>query len=145
MKPYCNTLEVETRTQQSPPPAGRDGAGYKAACFALAGKIDRAREALMGLPAGERGYASSIVFNIGHPVADAGDDRSAGPIMELVLEFWPQNYQALYHAGMSEYTLGQPDLSRTHLRQFLNMYKEDDGFRRNALVVMGRLGEVRPQ
>ena len=84
------------------------GAGYGAACYALAGRIDHARSLITALPAGERGQASAIVFDIGHPVADAGDDRSAGPIMELVLEFWPENYMALYHAGMSEYVLANP-------------------------------------
>jgi tetratricopeptide repeat protein len=139
MKPFCNSVEVETRMRQAPPPSGQEGAGYAGACFALAGKIDQARQLLTQLPAGERGGASAIVFNIGHPVADAGDDRSAGPIMELVLEFWPENYMALYHAGMSEYTLGQPDLARTHLHRFLELYNNPDGWRSNAIEVLGRL------
>jgi tetratricopeptide repeat protein len=139
IKPYCNALEAESRVSQSPPPAGRDGAGYEAACFALAGRIGRARQTIARLPEGQRGYASWIVFNIGHPVADAGDDRSAGPIMELVLEFWPDNYQALYHAGMSEYALGQPARARAHLQQFVAVYQDHDGWRANALDVLGRM------
>jgi len=139
VKPFCNALEVDTRIQAYPPPRGQDGAGYAAACYALAGRIDRARTLIEELPAGQRGYAASVVFNIGHPVADAGDDRSAGPIMELVLEFWPDNYMALYHAGMSEYVLGQPQQARTRLRQFLDLYHENDGWRSNALEVLGRL------
>lgn len=140
VKPFCNTLEAETRMRAAPPPAGKEGAGYGAACYALAGRIDRARETLLALDPGERGYAAWVVFNIGHPVADAGDDRSAGPMMELVLEFWPDNYMALYHAGMSEYALGTPDLARTHLRQFLALYQAEDGWRSNAREVLGRLG-----
>jgi len=139
MKPFCNAVEVETRMRQSPPPSGSDGAGYGAACYALAGRIDQARSLIAALPAGDQGSASAIVFNIGHPVADSGDDRSAGPIMELVLEFWPDNYMALYHAGMSEYTLGQPELAATHLHRFLELYHEADGWRSNALEVLGRL------
>jgi tetratricopeptide (TPR) repeat protein len=139
VKPFCNALEVETRVRQQPPPAGPEGAGYGAACYALAGRIDRARELILALPAGSRGQASSIVFNIGHPVADAGDDRSAGPIMELVLEFWPENYMALYHAGISEYALGQADKARERLHQFLDLYHENDGWRANALEVLARL------
>jgi len=139
VKPYCNALEVVTRVRQTPPPAGADGAGYGASCYALAGNIDSARALLMALPEGDRGYASSIVFNIGHPVADAGDDRSAGPIMELVLEFLPDNYMALYHAGISEYVLGQPDRARASLRRFLDLYHENDGWRANALEVLSRL------
>ena len=140
MKPYCNAVEVEIQQQRHPAPQGLAGAGFGAACYALAGKIDSARATIDRLPAGERPRAAGIVFEVGHPVADAGDDRSAGPIMELVLEYWPNNYMALYHAGMSEYSLGQPELSRTHLRSFLELYHENDGWRRNALEVLGRLG-----
>jgi len=140
MKPYCNAVEVEIQQQRHPAPQGLAGAGFGAACYALAGKIDSARATIDRLPAGERPRAAGIVFEVGHPVADAGDDRSAGPIMELVLEYWPNNYMALYHAGMSEYSLGQPELSRTHLRSFLDLYHENDGWRRNALEVLGRLG-----
>lgn len=139
VKPYCNALEVVTRVRQTPPPSGPDGAGYGAACYALAGSIDSARALIMALPPGERGHASSIVFNIGHPVADAGDDRSAGPIMELVLEFSPANYMALYHAGISEYGLGQSERARVSLRRFLELYHEHDGWRANALEVLSRL------
>ena len=42
--------------------------------------------------------------------------------MELVLEYWPNQYMALYHAGMSEYALGQPGLARQHLTSFLQYY-----------------------
>ena len=139
VKPSCNAVEVEVRQQQLPPPGGVDGAGYSAACYALAGKIERARTVIDALDAGDRARAASIVFNIGHPVADAGDDQSAGPIMRLVVSYQPDNYMALYHAGMSEYILGQMDLARTHLRQFLDLYRSEDGWRSNALDVLRRL------
>lgn len=92
-----------------------------------------------GGSARERQYAAAIVFNIGHPVADAGDDRSAGPIMELVLDYDDTNYMALYHAGMSEYTLGQPELARRHLTRFLELYRANDGWVSNAREVLDRL------
>jgi len=139
VKPFCNAVEVEVRQQHLPAPATVDGAGYSAACYALAGKIDRAREAIDRLGAGDRATAAGIVFEIGHPVADAGDDQSAGPIMRLVVSYQPDNYMALYHAGMSEYILGQMDLARTHLRQFLELYRTEDGWRGNALDVLRRL------
>jgi tetratricopeptide (TPR) repeat protein len=139
VKPFCNAVEVEVRQQQLPAPASVDGAGYSAACYALAGKIDRAREVIDRLDAGDRATAAGIVFEIGHPVADAGDDQSAGPIMRLVVSYQPDNYMALYHAGMSEYILGQMDLARTHLKQFLELYRSEDGWRRNALDVLRRL------
>ena len=87
----------------------------------------------------DRAGAAGIVFNVGHPVADAGDDQSAGPIMRLVVEYQPDNYMALYHAGMSEYILGQPDLARTHLEAFLARYASEDGWRANALEVLQRI------
>jgi hypothetical protein len=142
VKPYCNALEVVTRVRYAPPPVGADGAGYGASCYALAGNIDSARALILALPANERDYAASIVFNIGHPVADAGDDRSAGPIMELVLEFTPDNYMALYHAGISESVLGQSEKARVSLKRFLELYHEDDGWRANALTVLSRLEGV---
>jgi hypothetical protein len=139
VKPFCNAVEVEVRQQHAPAPATVEGAGYSAACYALAGKIERAREVIDRLDAGDRPTAAGIVFEIGHPVADAGDDQSAGPIMRLVVTYQPGNYMALYHAGMSEYILGQMDLAKTHLRQFLELYRNDDGWRSNALDVLGRL------
>jgi hypothetical protein len=140
MKPFCNAVEVEVRQQHRPAPQGARGSGYSAACFALAGKIERARATIERLPAGERGEAAGIVFDVGHPVADAGDDESAGPIMRLVVEYQPGNYMALYHAGISEYILGHPDLARTHLQRFLEIYKAEDGWRSNAETVLARLG-----
>ena len=52
--------------------------------------------------------------------------------MRLVVSYQPDNYMALYHAGMSEYILGQMDFARTHLRKFLDLYHEPDGYRNNA-------------
>lgn len=138
-KPYCNAVEVETRLAARPAPGGPEGVGFHAACFALAGKIDSARAAIMRLPPATRWTAAGIVFGVGHPVADAGDDRSAGPIMELVLEFWPNHYMALYHAGMAEYALGQRQRARANLAEFLRQYATEDGWRRNAIAVLDEL------
>jgi hypothetical protein len=140
MKPFCNAVEVEVQQQHRPAPGGAQGSGYSAACFALAGKIERARETIDRLPDGDRAEAAGIVFAVGHPVADAGDDESAGPIMRLVVEYQPTNYMALYHAGMSEYILGHADLARTNLERFLAIYGTEDGWRSNALTVLKRLG-----
>jgi len=140
IKPFCNSVEVVTQLQYQPPPAGLEGTGYAAACLALAGKIDKARTLILALPSGDRAQAAGIVFEIGHPVADAGDDKSAGPIMELVVEFWPNHYMALYHAGASEYILGQGDLARQHLESFLQYYHENDGWHANAIEMLTKLG-----
>jgi hypothetical protein len=139
VKPHCYALEVELQLRSSPPPRGWEGAGYGAACWAVAGRIERARDAILTLPTNERDRAAGIVFGIGHPIADMGDDRSAGPIMQLVVEFQPWNYMALYHAGMSHYAIGRPAEAERHLAAFLEQYSPEDGWRANAIEVLGRL------
>jgi serine/threonine protein kinase len=139
IKPRCNAVEVMTAINSTPPPADWEGMGYAAACYALAGKIDAADRAIDQLDPGQRAQAVNIVFEIGHPVADAGDDRSAGPIMELVLKYWPQNYMAMYHTGMSAYALGDIPLSKRRLTDFLNTYKAADGWTNNARTVIDKI------
>ena len=139
MKPYCNTVEVEVALKNNPAPEGTEGVAYAAACLALAGRIDGAREAIAGLPVAERPRAAGVVFDVAHPIADAGDDRSAGPIMGLVVEFWPDHYMALYHAGMASYGLGYSLLAKQYLQKFLELYEQDDGWRSNAEQVLGRI------
>lgn len=143
MKPFCNAVEVELAHRSHPAPATLDGRGFSAACFALGGKIDAARRIIDQLPPAERYQAAGIVFDVAHPVADAGDNRSAGPIMELVVEYWPNHYMALYHAGMAEFALGQLDLARKNLTAFLSYYNQDDGWTRSARETLARLGDVR--
>jgi tetratricopeptide (TPR) repeat protein len=143
-RPYCNSVEVRVLQRQTAPPATTAGAGYHAACFALAGQIDEARRIIDSLAPNERYRAAGIVFDVGHPVADAGDDRSAAPIMELVIDYWPNHYMALYHAGMAEYMLGQRDLATRNLTKFLELYHENDGWRANGLTVLERLRSATP-
>lgn len=141
VKPYCNAVEIQTLQRQTAPPATVAGAGYHAACFALAGRIDDARRIIDGVAPADRYKAVGIVFDVGHPVADAGDDRSAGPIMEMVVDYWPNHYMALYHAGMAEYMLGQRDLARKNLIEFQKYYHEKDGWTSNAVEVLKRLDD----
>ena len=138
-KPFCNPVEVAQLMARRPGPSGWEGTGYVAGCWALAGRIGEARSALALVPEQERWRAAGIVFDLGHPVADAGDDIAAAPIMNLVLESWPAHFQALYHAGMSDYALGNAERARTHLTEFLRLYKEEDGFTRNARDALARL------
>ena len=139
MKPFCNAVEVELAQRRHQAPATLEGQGFSAACYALGGKIDAARGVIDRLPPGDRHRAAGIVFDVAHPVADAGDDRSAGPIMELVVEYWPNHYMALYHAGMAEFGLGQQAIARKNLEAFLSYYHEDDGWTRSARETLDRL------
>ena len=136
MKAYCNPVEVDTRLTWSPAPRSADGTAYEAACFALAGRMDSARQRILQLPEDQRWSAAGVVFNVGHPVADAGDDLAAGPIMELVVDFWPNHYMALYHAGAARYALGNHGAAHKYLVSFLEYYDSDDGWRRNALSMI---------
>ena len=138
-KPYCNPVEVSQFMARNPPVAGTDGAGFAAGCWALAGKIDESRGVLGRVPEADRWRAAGIVFDLAHPVADAGDDVAAAPIMNLVIESWPNHFQALYHAGMSDFALGNRDRARTHLNEFLRLYATEDGFRRNAKDALARM------
>ena len=137
----CNPVEVELAHRMLPPPATLEGQGYSAACYALAGKLDSARAIIDRLRESDRYRAVGIVFNEAHPIADAGDDRAAGPIMELVVHYWPNHYMALYHAGMAEYMLGQYALARKNLEAFLRIYQERDGWRSNAIEILKRLDD----
>lgn len=143
VKPFCNPLEVELRMRASPPPAGADGAGFAAACWAVAGRFDRARGVIDALRPADRAAAAGIVFDVGHPIADMGDDLSAGPIMALVVDYQPANYMALYHAGIAYHATGRTDLARRHLARFLELYEVDDGWRSNARAVLERLERAR--
>lgn len=132
MRPSCNPVQVETQHRWSPAPEGMEGVAYSAACYALAGHIDTARTLILGLEGDDQWQAAGIVFNIGHPVADAGNDVAAGPIMELVVEFWSNHYMALYHAGASRYALGEPEVGAAYLERFLQNYSAEDGWTRAA-------------
>jgi len=139
IKPSCNAVEVELAQRGHPAPQSLAGQGYTAACYALGGKLDSAGAVIDRLPADQRSQAAGIVFEVAHPVADAGDNRSAGPIMELVVHYWPNHYMALYHAGMAEYALGESALARTHLESFLIYYHQSDGWTQSARDALAHL------
>jgi thioredoxin-like negative regulator of GroEL len=128
---------------RSPAPAGSEGAGFAAACYALAGKTVRAQQLIDALPERERSRAAGIVFDVVHPVADAGDDESAGPMMELVLRYLPDHYMALYHAGIAQYRTGQRDLAIRNLEAFLRHYHQDDGWTGSAEAALKELRGTR--
>jgi hypothetical protein len=83
--------------------------------LALAGRIESARAEILELPEDRRAQAVGVVFDQAHPAADAGDDVAAGPVMELVVEFWPNHYMALYHAGAARFEEGDQLLGRRQL------------------------------
>ncbi|MEO0826010.1 MAG: serine/threonine-protein kinase [Cyanobacteria bacterium J06642_9] len=144
IKPRCNALEVITAIQNNPYPETPVGVGLGASCYTLAGKLPLADQAIQSLPEASRIHAASVLFDIGHPVADQGDDESAGPIMDLVLKYWPENYMALYHAGMSAYVLADNDKAVEHLERFLQIYQTNDGWRQKAILAIENIEQGIP-
>ena len=113
-------------------------------CLSIAGRIDDARAHLTRMSGAERQQAINAVFTIAHPIADAGDDRSAGPIMELVVEFWPENYMAVFHAGMAAYALGDDARAKAQLDRFLGMYQSNDVWRQRAQAALAGIAATTP-
>ncbi len=138
---FCNPVEVETRLRMEPAPGTPEGTMHEAACYALAGRIDRAREAIERLPEDLRYRAAGVVFEAGHPAADAGDDIAAGPLMELVVEYWPNHYMALYHAGAARFELGEYEAAQPFLRRFMEEYSTEDGWRSSARGMLQAIDE----
>lgn len=139
IKPYCNPVEVAMAMQRDPPPSDEQGQALAAACYALAGKIDNARDKINGLPGDRREWAAGIVFEIAHPIADEGDDASAGPIMQMVVEYSPRHFMALYHAGMALYGTGNRGKAEEDLVRFLDIYKTNDSWTENAKQTLEKI------
>ena len=139
LKPRCNAVEVVTTMRNTSYPSTAEGVGYAASCYALAERLDLAEREINKLPPNLRGQAVAIVFNIGHPVADAGDDRSPGSIMDLVLRYWSENYMALYHAGMSAYVLNDYPKAKRQLTEFLQIYQRQDMWTNKARSALDKM------
>lgn len=136
VRPHCNAIEAEVTLRADPAPATTAGQADAAACYALAGKIALAKRTLDALAEDQRMTATNQVFNIVHPVADQGDDAATGPIMRLVLDYTPENFMALYHAGMAEYQSGDVVSAKKHLVRFLEIYRAGDGWVQSAERVL---------
>jgi hypothetical protein len=123
----CNPLQVDVHLRATdPPPAER------ATCLAIAGRIAQARAILDAMSPDERNATVHAIFAIAHPIADAGDDRSAGPIMRMIVDYHPENFMAMFHAGMAAYALGEDAHALRYLQQFLAMYQSPDVWRRRG-------------
>ena len=139
IRAHCNPVEVESQLRRRPAPATHEGRMQEAACYALAGKIDLARRSIHALPVEQRQQAASFVFAAGHPAADAGDEIAAGPLMELVVEFLPENSMALYHAGAARFESGSYAEAETYLRAFLARYVTEDPWRARARAMLAQI------
>lgn len=62
-------------------------------------------------------------------------------MMQLVADYVPTHYMALYHAGVADYMLGERAAARRHLEAFLKLYQNDDGWRSNAIGTLQILND----
>ena len=143
IRAHCNPVEVETQLRRRPAPSSDEGRMHEAACYALAGKVDAARGSIAALPPELRYHAAGVVFAAGHPAADAGDEIAAGPLMELVVEYWPNHYMALYHAGAARFESGSYAMAETYLQRFLAEYAVQDGWRSSAVAMLETIAAER--
>ena len=67
--------------------------------------------------------------------------EAAGPLMELVVEFWPNHYMALYHAGTARFEAGDAPRAKDYLECFLQEYKIEDGWQTNAREMLFRIND----
>ena len=139
VRQHCTPAGVTSMLRAQPAPATDEGAMHEAACLALAGHVGEARRVIDGLPQDVRYEAAGVVFNAGHPAADAGDELAAGPLMELVVDYWPNHYMALYHAGASGYERGEYDKARGYLDRFLAEYTVQDGWTSSARSMLDQM------
>lgn len=137
----CTPANVQLAVDLSRPPEGTIATGYEAACFAIAADRSKARALILGLPEGTRLEAASVVFNVAQAMVERGQEMAAGPLMELVLEFWPNHYVALFEAGVTRYTEGDYTHARIYLQRFLDVYVQDDQRSQRAMRMIDEMTE----
>jgi hypothetical protein len=59
--------------------------------------------------------------------------------MELVVEFWPNHYMALYHAGAAAFERSELDKAEDYLTRFLAEYDVEDGWHSSARGMLDRI------
>jgi len=141
LRPRCTPADARLATDLNPPPPGVDGVGFKAACLGLARQLPSARALLLSLPDSDRLEGAARVYDVAQQVAAEGQHDVAGPLMELVLEFWPNHYMALYEAGAARFATGDLVAAQDFLGRFLEVYVQEDDLAANARRMMGGMAE----
>ncbi|MGD8320411.1 MAG: tetratricopeptide repeat protein [Gemmatimonadota bacterium] len=141
MKSHCTPVNARLAVDLYRPPSGPEGTGYKAACFALAQNVASARAFILGLPEDQRPVAAGALYRAAATVGGDGHTAAAGPLMELVLEFWPNHFGALFEAGVTRYAAGDYTTARAYFERFLEVYPEEDARADSARRMMGSVAE----
>ncbi len=142
VKSRCNNLQALQVIERESPPSAGDGA----TCLALAGRYTEAQRFIDAYPPETRIAAARQVFEFAHPMAENGQETAAAPMLELVLRYEPDNFRALYRAGLAHYWNGETPIAKERLERFLNLYSvgHDDGFRVKARQVLERIARGQP-
>jgi hypothetical protein len=135
----CNAREVDAMLRGDPPPGGKDGVGFAAACVTFAGRTGRAHDRIAALPHDDRAFAAYVLFEVVRASAEQHEDKEAAETMSTVAFFWPDNYIALYLAGVSEYRSGELEAARLHLEDFQRHYAKNDAYSATAAKVLARI------
>jgi hypothetical protein len=135
---HCNAREALAHLRRVPAPDGLSGSAHAAACLALAGELDAARATLVRLPEDQRWRAAGVVFEVIGPSPEGHMEERAAPAMELVLEFWPDHWMALYYAGVARFDRGDRAGAAELLERFLAEYPSYDGWRAAAIRMLGK-------
>jgi hypothetical protein len=78
---------------------------------------------------------------VAEDLATRGKHDAAGPLMELVLEFWPNHYLALYEAGSTRFASGDWAGAQNYLARFLETDEGNDDLVANARRMIGAYAE----
>lgn len=140
MRPGCVAADVDRRVKASPAPGGEEGVVFSAACYAVAGKTERAHELIDGLPEASRAHAVEALLNVVPPPHDGPEEEGTAPLMELLLDYQPDNARALYHAAIAEAAAGEKQAAITHLTKLVQVHTDADDLNARAKIALSRLG-----
>lgn len=136
VREHCNSVEAGTMLRETPPPRGAEGDIHAAACYALAGRVDDARALIEALPEQAHLHAAAVVYEAGRGAARAGDNATAGPLMELVVEFWPDHPMALYYAAGARLQAGDRRTAERYIERFLEVHPLEDALHLRATEML---------
>ncbi len=138
IRPSCTRGEVMLATDLNPAPTTGEGPALEAACFAIAGDIAKARSLVLAMEPGQRPEAAGVILDVALESYPADSDPAVAPVMDLVLEFWPNHPLALYHAGAVRYRSGDARAAAPYLERFLIGAGPADSLAREARRMLDR-------
>nr|HEX4312829.1 serine/threonine-protein kinase [Kofleriaceae bacterium] len=135
----CTPGAVAKVFRDDPPPPSPEGIAFTVACYAVAGDYVKARAVRDAAPPAGRAYSVLPLFDLQHANADFDSaDPATAPIMQIVVEAWPGNYQALYDLGIAELP-SEPAKAARDLRAFVAIKQDRTPYLTTARAVLAQL------